>query len=114
MKTIVTFIGAVILGASAAQAQSVTVTAPGPVARVSFADLNLDSRSGKAKLQRRIRSAAGELCLEDGILPLQVRLQRHACFYAVVADGNHQLDELLAARASGSAIAATALTIAAH
>ena len=114
MKTIVTFIGAVILGASAASAQSVTVTAPGPVARVSFADLNLHSPSGRTLLQRRIRGAADDLCFEDGILPLQVRLQRHACFNAVVADGNRQLDELLAAPASGSALAATALTIAAH
>ena len=59
MKTIVTFIGAVILGASAASAQSVTVTAPGPVARVSFADLNLHSPSGRTLLQRRIRGKAG-------------------------------------------------------
>jgi UrcA family protein len=116
MKSIVAIFGAVVLSASAAAtaAESVTVTAPAPSARVSYADLNLDTDSGRAQLQRRIRGAARDLCLEDNIGSLKARLQRQACFTAAVADGYRQLDALLDARASGTAFAAATLAFSAR
>lgn len=121
MKNIVGYIGAVVLGAgaivpatSAAAADTVIVTAPAPSARVSYADLDLGSQAGRAQLQQRIRGAAGSLCFEDNVNPLDVRLLRHACFTAAVADGYRQVDELVTARGSGTAVAASALTIVAR
>jgi UrcA family protein len=116
MKSIVAFVGLVVLSTSAAAtaAESLTVTAPAPSKRVSYADLNLNTDSGRTLLQRRIRGAAGDLCLEDNINPLNVRVQRRACFTAAVADGYRQLDALLEARASGTAFAAASLVIGAR
>lgn len=111
MKNVLAFIGAVALGASPAAAEIITVTGDAPTARVSYADLNLQSESGRARLQQRIRGAAADLCLEDNIGTLDARLARRACFTAAVSDGYRQLDELVTTHVSGTAAASVAITI---
>ena len=111
MKTFLAFIGAVASGARPAAAEIITVTGDAPTARVSYADLNLQSESGRARLQQRIRGAAADLCLEDNIGTLDARLARRACFTAAVSDRYRQLDELVTTHVSGTAAASVAITI---
>jgi UrcA family protein len=110
MKSILAFVGAAALAATSAAAETVVVTAA-PTAKVSYADLDLNSAAGQARLQQRIRGAAGDLCLEDNVGSLKERLQRNACFAAAVTDGDRQVDELLAGRTASAAAAAGALVI---
>ena len=111
MTTFLAFIGAVALGASPAAAEIITVTGDAPSARVSYADLNLQSESGRARLQQRIRGAAADLCLEDNVGSLESRLARRSCFFAAISDGYRQLDELVTTHVSGTAAASVAITI---
>jgi UrcA family protein len=114
MNSILILIGALALGSSPATAQNITVIGDVPTARVSYADLNLQSESRRARLQQRIRGAAANLCLESNIDSLETRVARRTCFFTAVNDGYQQLDELVTARVSGTAAAAAAITISAR
>jgi UrcA family protein len=105
-------LAAALLGTSAANAQSVVITGkPSPSKTVSYDDLNLASEAGKASLTQRIRAAARELCLEDGVQPLDTAIPRRACFKHAVSDGNQQMATAIAARKAGGATAAAVLVI---
>lgn len=84
---------------------------PVPTARVSFADLNLDSAAGQERLARRIHGAAGHICTESGKMPLEQVSAQRSCFNAAVKDGFDQMQRVLAARKSGSYLASAVLTI---
>lgn len=55
-----------------------------PQARVSFADLNLASASGRATLERRVNAAAEQLCLVTGVTDLRTQRAGRDCYAATV------------------------------
>ena len=90
MKTGLICAAVLALAGARANASPITVT-PGPEAHVSFADLDLNSREGRAVLERRIRSAAETLCTTVGDRTLDAALRRHACYKAAVTSGLDQM-----------------------
>ena len=63
-----------------------------PTAIVSYADLDLGSRSGVATLNGRIYRAASHICFEDGRTDLATRLNYESCFNAALASAKVQVD----------------------
>jgi len=110
MKKVLISAAIVMLGsASAAQPPLVVTNAPFKV--VSYSDLNLSSQSGQNRLTNRIRSAARDICLSNSIEEVKVTAARHHCFNAAVKDGLSQMNEAIAARASGTTLAAATLVV---
>jgi UrcA family protein len=76
---------------------------------VTYADLNLHSAQGKARLEQRVRAAADRLCRENDRATPDGGYLNTKCFQAAVADGAQQM-QLAVARienrqaSSGSAI----------
>lgn len=93
MKTGMLFFAALALVGGKVNASPITVTSSS-VAHVSFADLDLNSREGRAVMERRIHSAAEALCSSEGDRTLNTALANHACFKAALADGLQQMDKL--------------------
>jgi UrcA family protein len=93
MKTGLICATALALAGARANVGPIMVT-PGPVAHVSFAGLDLNSREGRAILERRIRSAAETLCATDGDRTVDAALRRHACYKAAVASGLDQMAKI--------------------
>lgn len=101
-----------LLASSSAVAQPVTIIAdPVPTAHVAFVDLDLTTDAGARVLDGRIHAAARGLCEEVGVEPLNVKLQRKACFNAAYADGAEQAKRIIASRRSQLAVAASSLQI---
>lgn len=93
MKTGLMLFAALALVSVKANANPITLTS-GPTAHVSFADLDLNSREGRAALEQRIRSASETLCAVDGDRTLSSALGSHACYKAAVANGLQQMAEI--------------------
>jgi UrcA family protein len=93
MKTGMVFFAALALVSVKANASPITVT-PGPAVHVNFSDLDLNSREGRAVLERRIHSAAETLCSTEGDRTLDTAMANHDCFKAALADGLQQMDRL--------------------
>lgn len=100
---------AAVLAYSPAAAKDIVVIAP-PTERVSFADLDLLSDAGVGQLEARVRTAAGNLCIENTVQPLATRLAERACFDSALADGLEQAGRVVQQR-RGSAVAQTASII---
>ena len=87
-----------------ARAESIVVTENAePRAAVSVADLNLDSPSGIATLQRRIEGAAAELCLTTAVEPIDTRMARGKCYRTAIASGQRQIDRIVAQSTAAAA-----------
>jgi UrcA family protein len=84
-----------------------------PLAResVTFSDLDLNSAAGQKTLRHRIEIAAGNVCDLGGMAQMEDFLQSTACFRAAYRNGIRQMQQVVAARAGGAAIAASALVI---
>jgi len=97
MKFSVTFFAALSLAgtAHAASNADIIVVQDAPSARVSYADLNLGSTAGRARLANRIEAAASELCIERNVEPVSVKLERNRCYRAAVASGERQMQHLV-------------------
>lgn len=83
-----------------------------PTARVGYADLDLRSPDGVARLERRIAAAADRLCIGVGEEALADRLAGFQCRDAAIADAAPQvrraIDRISTAQASpGRAITLT-------
>jgi len=106
MKLLMNAIASVVL-ASAASANTgteIVVTSEVPTARISYADLDLQSDAGRAALAKRIESAADDLCTERTVEPVGTTLLRRDCYRTAVASGFTQMGALVTARiATGSA-----------
>jgi UrcA family protein len=114
-KTIAMFLIAAGLGTGIASAETVTVYgSTAPSVRVSYADLNLASHQGMARLQNRVRAAASDLCLESGKNPLAFEMKRKTCFRTAVDSGFAQIDRLVADQLAGNTSPAIAIVIAAR
>ena len=67
-----------------------------PTAKVSFADLNLNTAQGVAVLHRRIAATAHAMCDQNGTRDLATQSQSAACRKAALASGNMQIATLVA------------------
>lgn len=83
-----------------------------PTARVSYADLNLQSDAGREVLQARVRRAADSLCLEGGNVDLVRWTVEHDCYRNAIASAQPQIDA--AVRSLGVVAAAAAITVSAR
>ena len=81
--------------ASAASAnRSIMIVDANPTARVGYSDLDLHSVAGRTRLAGRIQSAANDLCVENNVQPLDVKLQQIDCYRTAVASGIGQMDAI--------------------
>lgn len=108
-KVLISAIIAMLGSASAAQPPLVVTNAPFKV--VNYSDLNLLSKAGQDRLTTRIRAAARDICLANNIEEVKVTAARHHCFNVAVNDGMSQMNEAIAARASGTTLAAATLVV---
>lgn len=91
MKLITTFALLVSLAAPLSATTANIVVRDGPSLRVNYRDLDLGSTAGRATLERRIHSAADQLCIEHNVAPLDVRMQQLECYRVAVRSGNDQM-----------------------
>ena len=103
MKTGLIGIAAAALLGSAANAAPIFISAEAaPSAHVSYADLNLASSQGRARLEGRIKAAAKNLCAVTGDRTVEAYLTARGCYDAALASGLRQMDEAVQQQASAS------------
>jgi UrcA family protein len=102
---------ALLGSASAAQPPVVVTKNPGPSKVVSYADLNLTSKSGQERLSTRIRAAARDICFEDNIEQVKFVAARRHCYDTALSGAFNQMNEAIASNAKGSALAAATLVV---
>jgi UrcA family protein len=100
MKTPSIIVVAVLALAAAApvnaQVAPVVVQGDVPVARVSYADLNLGAAPGRQTLRRRVEHAASNLCLDNRPESLgELAAGRH-CFSQAMARARTDIDAAVA------------------
>lgn len=102
-----------LLAATSAAAEPIVATAPTGNTKsiaVSYADLNLGSESGLARLDSRLRAAARWVC---DVRPDNESLLRKTatarCFDTALENGREMGRELIAARQSGTQLAAASV-----
>jgi UrcA family protein len=62
-----------------------------PVAYVQYRDINLGSAEGQRKLQARVRYAANNICIQNGITDLETRMSGLRCRDAAIANAAPQI-----------------------
>jgi UrcA family protein len=90
MKTALICAAAAALVGVRANAGPITIT-PGPAVHIRFADLDLNSRHGRALFAQRIRSAAETLCMIDGDRTADSAPGSRACYRVAVENGLQQM-----------------------
>jgi UrcA family protein len=98
MKTIVQIVGFAALGLAAAAPAAPPIVVEGeaqPTATISYADLDLGTAAGRARLDSRIRRAAKHLCLDEGVRDLADRLNQKACLNFAVAGARPQIEQAI-------------------
>jgi UrcA family protein len=78
---------------------------------ITFSDLDLSSSAGQKSLRHRIEVAAANVCDLGGMGQLEDFVEFGACYRTAYQGGVRQMQQLVAARAAGSAIAVSALVI---
>lgn len=112
MKVLVCF-PVLLLAAAPALAETIVSTAPRGETEsitVSFADLNINTEDGWARLDGRLRAAARTVC---DVRPEQESLVREKatarCFRSALSKGREAGREMMAARQSGTLLAAASV-----
>jgi UrcA family protein len=89
---------AFLMFASAASANSPIVFTAGepPQARVTYDDVDVHSTGGRSIVEKRIRSASEQLCIDGQVDPalLQPMKRFTDCYNIAVASGISQLDRI--------------------
>lgn len=93
--TLVAIVAAALLTPAVASAQI-----SGPSMAVSYADLDIGSSAGLAALNRRIRTAARQLCEPNLSVSMLERTQRRNCYRAAIASTQGQVELAVAQRQS--------------
>jgi UrcA family protein len=96
MNSLVKIAGLVALTVATATAAAPPIVVEGqqqPTATVSYADLDLGSAAGRARLDSRIRRAAKSLCLDEGVRDLADRLDQKSCLSFAVASARPQIEQ---------------------
>lgn len=95
-----------LLGAAPAFSQTIVATAPAgetEVVKVSYADLNLDSDVGLARLDSRLRAAARSVCDVRPEFENSVReMATGRCFRSALSRGRDAGREIIAAQQAGT------------
>jgi UrcA family protein len=81
------------------------------IEQVTFADLDLNSKTGQADLRHRIQNAASDVCDTGGMQSMDDFHVTTQCYRRSFADGVRQMDRLVAANRTGAALAASAVVI---
>lgn len=103
--------GAFGTGTASAQPPVTVYGSDSPSVRVSYADLDLSSASGIARIHSRVRGAASDLCLEPIKEPVGLSMMRTLCYRSAVDSGFAQVDRIVADKLAGKANLATAIVI---
>jgi UrcA family protein len=101
--------GATIAGA----AQAAEPSDVAPTARVHYADLDLTSAAGEAKLRRRVGWTVAEMCDRYDARDLNALALSEACSRTAMAGAEPQVETALANARSGRAFAANDLKVSA-
>jgi UrcA family protein len=102
---------AATLASAPTLAQAPTRVDGRPSARVSYAELNLNSRSGMAMLDRRIQRAAKTLCVDERVRDLARASAGRACFAEAIASAQPQVERAVANAGSNWHLASSAKAI---
>ena len=113
MKKMLVLAATFALGTGPALAKPIVVYPDLRTERVSYADLNLASAEGRARLEQRIRGAADRVCDVGGKPTLAEFSTRGSCFTAAVRDGLSQMDKAIAGNGIGGTTTAAVLAISA-
>jgi UrcA family protein len=97
-------VAATLTVSTAAQAQGEVVVEARPTIQVSYADLNVASKTGLATLKGRVRAAATQLCDANSINLLRERAAAEQCRNEAIEGASEQI--AFAANNGGSAVAA--------
>lgn len=112
MKILVCF-PVLLLAAAPALAQPIVATAPRGETEsitVNFADLNINTEHGWARLDSRLRAAARSVCdVRPEREPLARETSTARCFNSALSKGRETGREMLAARQSGTMLAAASV-----
>lgn len=101
-------LSAVVALANVAVAVPAHAAAPeAPTALVRYADLDLATAGGVARLDRRIRAAVTDVCGAADIRDLVQGAAVHRCRVAALADAAPQLASAIASARNGTKVAAT-------
>jgi UrcA family protein len=98
MNSLVKIIGLAALTLAAAAPAAPPIVVEGetqPTATISYADLDLGTAAGRARLDSRIRRAAKQLCLDEGVRDLADRLNQKACLNFAVASARPQIEQAI-------------------
>ena len=105
-----------LLAAAPAGAQPIVATAArgeGQTVLVSYSDLNLNSESGMARLDSRLRAAARQVCdVRMDKESLRTMTAESRCFDTALEQGRQAGREIMAARQSGQQLAARPIAVA--
>lgn len=105
-----------LIFAAPVAAEPIVATAPKGDAQsvlVSYADLNLGSESGMARLESRLRAAARQVCdVRPDMESLRHKLATSRCFDVALERGRDAGREVIAAYRSGQRLAARTIAIA--
>ena len=95
-----------LLGAAPAFSQPIVATAPSgevEVAKVSYADLDLDSEVGLARLDSRLRGAARSVCdVRPEFENLVREMATGRCYRSALSRGREAGKEIIAAQQAGT------------
>jgi len=93
------FASAFLMFASAASASNPIVFTAGdpPLARVTYDDVDLHSTAGRSTVEKRIRSASEQLCIDGQADPTVLQpLKRFTdCYDIAVSSGMSQLSQMV-------------------
>lgn len=84
-------VAAVTLSAAASAEKPIVVVETGNAIRIPYDDLNLSRQRGRSALDARIRSAAKQLCIDEGVADLERVMIGRACFAQAMASVEPQL-----------------------
>jgi UrcA family protein len=99
-------VAATALGLTCAAAAPASAQTEPRSVKVSFADLDLGNSKDRARLDRRIRNAAGYVCGSRYVRELSLAQQIDDCQADAIARANGAVVEVLAARGDSVRVAA--------
>ncbi|HEX4737635.1 MAG TPA: UrcA family protein [Allosphingosinicella sp.] len=103
--------GATFAAATPASGAELVVNGTVPTARVHYADLDLRSQAGVARLEHRVAAAADRLCIGDGVESLADRLTGMQCRDAAIATAVPQVRSAIERASTAQASASRAITL---
>jgi UrcA family protein len=105
-------LAALVAGSVPALGQAPIVVEGLPSVTVTFADLDLSSPDGQARLNSRVRRAAEQLCIEHAARDLvRSALARH-CMKTALSDAHRQMEQAIAQFGAAQFAGRTTITVA--